>query len=282
MKILVLGGTGMIGHGLWSELSRNNEVWATIRGDSTLLPEIPYINRKNIIENLNMDDISLLRTRVTEIKPEVIINCIGITKHLKESEDAILTIRTNAIFPYHLSILCKECQTKLIQISTDCVFDGRNGNYSETDSPNAVDLYGRTKALSEIANEKHVLTIRTSTIGVELFKPTNLLGWFISQNGKKVKGYKCALYSGMPTRYLAYVLDRFVLSREFFSGLYNVSGPIIDKYSLLEMIKQRFDLKIDIDPETNTKIDRSLDSSRFSQKAGYQKMSWEKMIENYL
>jgi dTDP-4-dehydrorhamnose reductase len=282
MRILILGGTGMIGHGLWSELSRTNEVWATMRGEASRLPEIPYINRRNIIENQSIDDLVTLRKRIHELKPGVVINCIGITKHMKESENAILTIKTNALFPYDLSILCRECQASMIQISTDCVFDGKKGNYSENDSPNAKDLYGRTKAISEIANESHVLTVRTSTIGFELFQPTNLLGWFISQNGKKAKGFKDAIYSGVTTRYLAHILDRFVLSRDFIPGLFNISGPVIDKYSLLKLIKKQLNLNIEIEPETITRIDRSLDSARFRELTGFYPASWEEMIANYL
>ena len=184
MKVLVLGSNGMIGNAIYTQLKLNDE--------------IEVFNTEEINSNsFKKFDASKLDNFESFFKFHtfnVVINCIGITKHRNEIQDIYKVIMINSIFPWKLLNLAKKLNFKLIHISTDCVFDGMRGNYSELDIPNALDLYGRTKALGEITNDESCLTIRTSTIGHELNSKRGLLEWFLSQ--KKCKGFVNAIFSG--------------------------------------------------------------------------------------
>jgi len=165
----------------------------------------------------------------------------------------------------------------MIHISTDCVFSGKKGNYTEQDPSDAIDLYGRTKYLGEVYYPPHCITLRTSIIGRELKTRLGLIEWFLSQEGQ-IQGYKNAIYSGVTTHELARVIQNYVIPNEDLTGLYHVSSDPISKYDLLQIAKQAYGKSISIQPNTDFRIDRSLNSTKFREQANYSPPTWQEMI----
>lgn len=278
MKILILGGTGMLGHRLWMDLSRAHETWATIRGSAAALPDLPGIDRDRAIEGVEALQIESVIRAFGEARPDVVINCIGLIKQQKRAKEALPSIDLNARFPHQAAGLCAAAGARLIHISTDCVFAGTKGMYTESDPVDAQDVYGRSKALGEVIHEEHALTIRTSIIGRELWTRYGLLEWFLGQSGA-VKGFKKAIFSGFTTAAIADLLRDVILPRPDLHGLYHVSAEPITKYDLLQRVKTAFGRPTEITPDETVAIDRSLESSRFRAETGFVPPSWAAMIE---
>ena len=211
------------------------------------------------------------------VRPDVILNCIGIIKQLKEAESPSITIAVNALFPHLLSELCREMGIRLVHVSTDCVFSGREGKYTEDSQPDAYDLYGRTKLLGEVT-EKNSITLRTSMIGREIEKTVGLIEWFLSQKGKKVQGYRQAIFSGFTTKVLAGIIRDVILQYPDLSGLYHVSSEPINKFDLLCLVKNTMGLAVEIEAYDDFFCDRSLNSDKFRSLTGFAP-SWPEMIE---
>ena len=168
----------------------------------------------------------------------------------------------------------------MIHISTDCVFSGKKGNYLESDQSDAEDLYGRSKFLGEVAYPPHSITLRTSIIGRELKTRLGLIEWFLSQKDKDtIRGYKRAIFTGFTTDELSRIIMNKVIPNPELTGLYHVSSDPINKYDLLQIANQAFDRNINILPDEDFFMDRSLDSTRFRQITGYQPPSWLEMIQ---
>lgn len=276
MRILILGGTGMLGHRLLQLASRGLEVWATVRGAPATVPDWPGVERARLlgqVDALNTDD--LLRA-LAQAKPEVVINCVGLIKQLAIAHSPIPMLQVNSLLPHRLALHCEAVGARLIHISTDCVFSGAKGGYVEADPSDATDLYGRTKYLGEVAYP-HALTLRTSIIGRELKTRYGLVEWFLSQTAP-VRGFTRALYTGFTTDELARIVLEVVLPRPELSGLYHVSSDCISKYELLGLVKAAFHSSVPIEPEADFVCDRSLDSSRFRKATGYTPPTWLAMI----
>lgn len=274
MKVLVLGITGLIGRSIFDYLATNNslEVFGTNR--LTLNSE----SKSNLRFYNHYLDISPLEKYILEINPDFIINCIGLTKHIRQSRKPLHSIAINSLFPHQVIEVCRKVDAKLIQISTDCVFYGDKGEYSELDTPDAKDLYGRSKALGEIDN-LHDITIRTSTIGHEETTKYGLLEWFLSQE-ESCLGYRKAIFSGLTTQELSKVIDRYILTDKGLHGIFHIGGNPISKFDLLNIISNVYSKNIEIKPEMKFEIDRSLNSSKFQELTGYKPPTWEKMIIN--
>jgi dTDP-4-dehydrorhamnose reductase len=210
--------------------------------------------------------------------PDWVINALGITKHTNVSISTSKMIQINSVFPHQLAQVCNKYASKLIQISTDCVFSGSKGNYIEVDTPDAVDLYGRSKGLGEVVYGNN-LTLRLSTIGRELATNYGLLEWFLSQ-GETCQGYRTAIFSGIPSRYLGYILTKHVFNQSGLSGLFHIASRPIDKYSLLRELAIFYNKDIEIIENMDFTIDRSLNSEKFSISTGYQMLSWANLINN--
>jgi dTDP-4-dehydrorhamnose reductase len=187
------------------------------------------------------------------------------------------TMELNARLPHRLARLAAATGGRLIHVSTDCVFSGTTGGYSESDPPDPVDLYGRSKVLGEPSGDG-ILSLRTSIVGHELASRQGLVEWFLAQAGP-VTGYRRAIFSGMPTVVLADVLARVVLPRPDLGGLYHLSSAPISKLELLELVAQRYDCRAELQPSDEPAIDRSLDSSRFRTATGWQPPSWPELVD---
>jgi len=279
-KILIFGGTGMLGHVLLRYLFENSDsdVYATSRNTSELPGYFPSeLAGRFLEENILAENFDTVLGAIANVKPDVVINCIGITKQLPMASNPLPIITLNAQFPHRLSLACNVASARMIHMSTDCVFDGRKGMYTEDDNSTAEDLYGRTKFLGEV-NYPHCLTFRKSLIGHELRGMRGLVEWFLGESGK-VRGYKKAIYSGFPTIEFARIIRDYVLPDEQMDGIYHVSSEPISKFDLLRMVAEKYGKTIEIEPYEDLALDRSLLSERFRSRTGYIPPSWPEMID---
>lgn len=279
MNVLVLGVTGAIGYTIWRAFYENDSynVWGTLR-HAKGINQIPALAHPQLFNNIDVLDHDQLIQVFEKSRPEVVINCTGLIKQLDCANDPLAVLPINSLFPHRLAQLCSLTNSRLIQISTDCVFSGRKGSYIESDISDAEDLYGKSKFIGEVIQVKHAITLRTSTIGHELNSNYGLVDWFLSQN-EKVKGYPKAIFSGLPTVELAQVIKNYVVPNKNLSGLYHVAAKPINKYDLLNLIAEVYGKKIIIEREEGVAIDRSLIASRFEEQTGYHAPEWPLLIE---
>jgi dTDP-4-dehydrorhamnose reductase len=278
MKILILGVGGMLGHQLCRALGDRFEIWGTFRGDPREFERYDFIPQERTIGQVDAQDLSTVRRALEIAKPDAVVNGIGIVKQRDEAKQAVPSIHVNALFPHQLADLCAENGTRVLQISTDCVFSGLRGSYNEIDIPDPVDLYGRTKLLGEL-NRPGALTLRTSIIGWQLNTFSSLLGWFASQRGRHIKGYRRAIYSGFSTSVLSTLIGDIIETRKDLTGLYHVASVPISKYDLLMRLREALGWNdISIDPDEQFFCDRSLVGSRFTTTTGWMPPSWDDMI----
>jgi len=277
MRILILGGTGMLGHALWQAWQDKFDTYTTLRKTNQDYVIFSGWNKERIINHVSVQEFETVTSAVEKVKPSILINCIGIIKQIPSANDPIATIKINSLFPYQLAQLCQKHDTKMIQISTDCVFSGNKGNYTEQDIPDPVDLYGRSKLLGEVI-APNCLTIRTSIIGRELNSQHSLVEWFLAQRGKPVKGYDRAIYTGFTTQALVQTIEKTILEYPNIEGLWHISSDPITKYQLLNMMNQAFNLGITIEKDEHFVCDRSLNSQKFRDFIGYTPPTWDEMI----
>ncbi|PKM77865.1 MAG: NAD(P)-dependent oxidoreductase [Firmicutes bacterium HGW-Firmicutes-15] len=278
-KVLILGANGMLGHKLFLHLSsyENLDVFATARYKDTWAKLLPPELLKKLQLNVDANDFDSLISAIDLIKPELVINCIGIVKQGYYGQDPLANISINALLPHRIAQICKEYGTRLLHISTDCVFSGNKGNYSETDFPDAIDLYGKCKLLGEVSYP-HCLTLRTSIIGHELQSQLGLIEWFFAQKDR-IQGYTRHIYSGFPTVELASIIAHYIIPNASISGVYHLSSDPISKYDLLKLVALKYNHEIAIEPYDDTFCDRSLDSSKFRNLIGFSPQSWPEMID---
>jgi dTDP-4-dehydrorhamnose reductase len=275
MRVLIVGGDGMLGHQLLRCLGIRHEARATLRKSLDQYPGAVF-SPANATGGVDVRDADALRRALAEFRPEAVVNAAGIVKQRDQASAAVECIEVNALFPHRLAALCREVSAYLIHFSTDCVFSGRKGAYTEDDIPDATDLYGRSKLLGEVAGPG-CITLRTSMVGTELSRMTGLLEWFLAQKGS-VPGYRRALFSGLTTLEQARVVERVLRQTPRQSGVYHVSGAAIAKFDLLRIIARQFGLATQVVPDDSVVVDRSLDSSRFREAFSYSAPSWEEMI----
>lgn len=278
MKVLVLGASGMLGNAMLRVLGASDAYVAvgSVRspGALRLLPEKL---RPQVVTGVDVENQDSLTALFGRVRPDAVINCIGLVKQLAEANDPLAAIPINSLLPHRLARLCEVAGARLVHVSTDCVFSGSKGMYQETDFPDAHDLYGRSKYLGEV-DYPHAVTLRTSIIGHELGGSAHgLVGWFLAQQGT-VKGFTRAVFSGLPTVELAAVIRDHVLPAPALRGVYHVSTAPIDKYSLLKLVAAAYGRTNDIVRDDKLVIDRSLDSSRFRQATGYQPADWPELV----
>jgi len=281
LKLLILGADGMLGHKLFLILSRQFEVYATCRnkfGFERFITDNKLSNERIII-GVDANEFSAVSQVIDNIMPDVIVNCIGIVKQRKGNSSSVPSIRLNSLFPHLLAEKCLNQKIRLIHISTDCVFSGNKGNYNESDIPDPIDLYGRSKLLGEV-DFPGCLTLRTSIVGWELKNRLSLLEWFAAQRWQKIKGFRKAIYSGVSTAILANITGNILTNFPKLSGIYHVASEPISKYDLLVKLKNELGWSDPvIEPEDNMIIDRSLNSEKFFLETGWKAPSWDIMIK---
>lgn len=277
MKVLVFGGSGMLGHKLVQILGTDFDVWTTLRGPYSAVEQYAIFDKKRTVEHIDVENAAIIENTIRNLRPDVVVNAVGVIKQLPASSDVITTLGINSIFPHRLAQLGATFGYRLISISTDCVYDGAKGNYSENDRPDAGDLYGKSKNLGEVTAQ-NCLTIRTSIIGRELRTRHSLVEWFLSNRGKSVKGFVNAIYSGFPTIVFADIIGELIANWPNLTGLYHISSDPINKFDLLELIRSKFSVDVEIERFADLRIDRSLDSGKFRAETGFSPKSWDEMI----
>jgi len=279
VKILVLGASGMIGSTVLRVLSEKDdwEVYGTLRDEGAKKFFSAGIANR-LCQGIDAGYEDSLVNILNQIRPDVVVNCVGLTKHKPEAENPLVSIPINTLMPHRLAGLCKLLGARLIHVSTDCVFSGEKGGYSEGDFADARDVYGKSKALGEV-NYSHTITLRTSTIGHELDSNYGLLAWFLSQEGQ-CRGFTRAVFSGLPTVVFAQVVRDVVIPHPDLSGLYHVAAKPINKFELLKIIAEVYGKNIDIEPDDNLVIDRSLNAKRFQLATGYEAPEWPELIKS--
>jgi dTDP-4-dehydrorhamnose reductase len=279
MKILILGGSGMLGHQLYREFARDHEVWVTLRRSLSEFAGPSIYREGQVIPGVEATKFGAVERVLRAAQPSVVLNCVGIIKQLKEAADPIPSLTINSLLPHRLAKVCGEIGARLIHFSTDCVFSGRRGAYRETDIADAEDLYGRTKFLGEVGTVPHVLTLRSSIIGRELSTAHSLVDWFLSQGGNEVRGYRRAIYTGFTTLEMARIVKMMITKYPTTGGLWQVASSPINKYELLLLLQNAFRVPGKILPYDDFVCDRSLDGSRFCGATGYQAPTWQAMVE---
>jgi dTDP-4-dehydrorhamnose reductase len=280
MRVLILGAGGMLGHKVWQVFRDRFDCRAAVR---TRLP-LEIFNDERVVDGFDAGDFDGVTRLIAKMHPQVVVNCIGVVKQLAAAHDPIASITLNSLFPHVVARACDEVGARMIHISTDCVFAGTRGNYSEADIPDATDLYGRSKLLGEVTDAQtgvsvpHLLTIRTSIIGRELRTANGLVEWFLSHRGGSVRGFTKAVFSGVTTTTLTQTLATVIEQHPDLHGLYHVAGEAITKYDLLVMLNEAFDAGVAITPDDSVVIDRSLDDTRFRSATGLARPVWPEMI----
>lgn len=277
MRLLILGANGMLGHKLWQTCRDRYDVWATVRSRYTEYARYGLFTPERLIEGVDAFDMDSVVRALAQVRPDVVVNCIGVIKQLPAAKDPIISLTVNSLFPHRLANLCQATGARLIHISTDCVFSGRKGMYTEDDVPDAEDLYGRTKFLGEVSGPG-CLTLRTSIVGRELSTSSGLVEWFLGNRGRRIPGYRRAIYSGFTTLAIANIITQVIDGFPELSGVYHVSSEPISKYELLCLVRDAYRIAVEIEPDDDVCIDRSLDSRRFREAAGFVPADWPDMI----
>ena len=275
MKILILGGDGMIGHKMTQVLSsQNHEIVISVREKRDLTLKSVSSKSKVFFNDFLKDNILDF---LVKVNPDVIINAIGITIRRGSTKNISDTIYLNSLFPHQISGWALAFKKRLIHFSTDCVFSGDEGSYQEDTTPDALDYYGKTKGLGEI-NSKSSLTIRSSMIGPELYNKTELFEWIINNKEKEINGFSRVMYSGVTTVYMARLLADLIDNHKNLSGIYNVASKPISKFELLHLINDNFDLGLIINCDKTVISNKTLNASKIEKEIGLQSPSWDELI----
>jgi dTDP-4-dehydrorhamnose reductase len=275
VRLLIVGGGGMLGHKVWRAFRSRFDTFVTLHGSAQEYPA-GLFDADRVIEHLDACDPAAAARAIDASRPEVIVNCVGIVKQRPDAADPVAGITVNALFPHRLASAAAAAGARLIHVSTDCVFSGRRGMYIEDDAPDASDLYGRSKLLGEVGAPH--LTLRTSLIGRELRGSAGLVEWFLAHRSANVAGYRRALFSGVTTSEMARILAEVIERHGGLAGVYHLAAEAINKYDLLQLLNGAFRAGATIQPTDEPAIDRSLDGSRFRRATGIIARHWPDMI----
>jgi len=273
-----LGASGMLGNAVLRVMDEKQDwtVFGTVRSSNVSRFFSDRIAQR-LITGCNVENHDALVKVFAQVRPNVVINCIGLVKQLADADDPLQAIPINSLLPHRLAGLCALLSARLVHMGTDCVFSGEKGGYTENDPSDAKDLYGKSKFLGEV-DYPHAVTLRTSIIGHELQSAHSLIGWFLSQQDR-CKGYKRAIFSGLPTVALAQIIRDVVIPSPDLSGVYHVAAKPISKYDLLRLVADVYGKSIEIEPDDRLVIDRSLNADRFRQATGYVAPDWPELIK---
>lgn len=277
MRILIVGGSGMLGHRLYQDFSKRHEVRITLRNEFAAYANSQVFQEQHTYTKVPLDNVATLLEIFQKFKPDAVINAAGIVKQRQEAKEVLTSLEINSLLPHRLAWLCQQFDARLIQMSTDCIFSGKKGGYTELDYPDAEDIYGKSKLLGEVV-AKNCMTLRTSIIGTELYNKMGLIEWFLAQRGE-IKGYTRAIYSGFTTIEMGRIIERLLSQNKLTSGIINVSSDPINKYDLLKIIRDKLNLPVTIIPDGSLLCDRSLDSKSFRSLFDYTPPSWDRMID---
>jgi dTDP-4-dehydrorhamnose reductase len=277
---MVLGGAGMLGHKMFQVLRQHfHGTFCTLRGDVRRPPlnAVELLQGEDVVPGVDVADFAALEAILSDFRPEYIVNCVGVIKQRREAVSPIPSITINSLLPHKLAQMSAPWGGRVIHFSTDCVFSGNRGGYTEADHSDARDLYGKTKFLGEVAAD-NALTLRTSIIGRELTEHRSLLEWFLGQNHKTIRGYQRVIYSGVTTNHLAGLVARIIQEHPGLNGLYQVASEPIAKYDLLCLLRDAYRLDVRIEPDDLEVSDRSMQCGRLREAIGYECPPWPALV----
>jgi dTDP-4-dehydrorhamnose reductase len=269
----------MLGHKLWQTLHRDFDVWVTGRAPFARYERFGLFARDRFIEGVDAMNLSTVAAALERVRPDAVINCIGVIKQLAAAKDPIASLTLNSLFPHQVARMLGG-GARLLHVSTDCVFSGRRGMYRESDVPDPEDLYGRTKLLGEV-DGPHCLTLRTSIVGRELETASGLFEWFLGNRGGRVRGFSKAIYSGLTTLALSRVIAEVLDHHRGLRGVYQVASQPLSKLELLRRVRDALGLQVELVPDDSVAIDRSLDGSHFRVATSIEVPSWDEMISDF-
>lgn len=280
--VLVLGVTGMLGSAVFRYFNSRGDDFAVFGSARSISSAAgmalgPH-DKTQIVAPVDVENSDALAETFARVRPNIVINCIGVVKQLQSAKDPLVAVPLNTLLPHRLAKLCAIAGARFIHVSTDCVFTGRQGGYAESDTTDATDIYGLSKLLGEV-DYPHAITLRTSIVGEEISVANGLVGWFLRQTGT-VMGFTKAIFSGLPTDELARVIHEYVLPHAELHGVYHVSSAPISKFDLLSLVRDEYGLATKIDRDESLVIDRSLDSSRFMAATGYKPPDWPTLVRD--
>lgn len=280
--VLVLGGTGMLGHRLVRDLPAHFETWSTVRGAAVPASARAVLDPERTVTGVRAEELASVDRALDRAQPDVVVNAIGIVKQSPLARDPLTSITVNSLFPHEVAARCAARDVRLVHISTDCVFSGRSTpaeGYTEDDLPDPVDLYGRSKLLGETTGPG-ALTVRTSFIGPEQTAGTGLLEWFLAEAaaGRSVTGYRRALFSGLTAAALSRLIALLVAEGSHLTGVVHAAGDPIDKYSLLLALREAFGLDVAVEAADTPVLDRRLSSARLRALTGWTPPTWPQML----
>lgn len=279
MRILILGGNGMIGHKMYQIISKFNEdTWVTLRNDMSTYTFSNIYKYEKVIDNIDLLDFKNLLNKLNEIKPDIIVNACGVTIRRGIEKIKFYSILLNSALPHFLNEWVASNNKRLIHFSTDCVFSGRKGDYLDSDIKDAYDLYGSTKSLGEIIDSKFAITLRGSMIGRELENKTELLEWFLKQKNKNIKGFSEVIYSGITTVKMAEIVLRIINYYPNLTGIYNISSKPISKFDLLKLCNEHFDINAIIEMDDSYTSNKNLLSDKFYNEISIEQPNWIDLI----
>jgi len=277
MRVLILGATGLLGSAVYHVLSEKKDwfVFGTVRTDESKRLFAPKVSR-NLVAGFDvLNQVDLIKM-FEQAKPDVVINCISLANPMLSSGDPLDIIPIYALLPHRLARLCGLAGARLVHISTDGVFSGSKGQYTEDDIPDARDLYGLSKLMGEVI-VPHAIVLRTSMIGPELQGANGLLAWFLSQHGV-CKCFRRTTFSGLPTVVLAQIIRDYVIPKPELFGVYHVAAEPISKFDLLKLVAEIYGKTIELLPVDQPVCDRSLNPARFYAATGYEAAEWPELI----
>ncbi len=277
MRVLILGGAGLLGHKLYQLLQGRFSVFAAVRKPASYYHCFGIFDPERLLGEADVRNTEGLLEVFAWSRPDIVVNAVGIIKQRREAEDPLQSLEINSLLPHRLALICRSRGSRLIHISTDCVFSGRDGNYTEEAISDALDFYGKTKYLGEVQGER-TLTLRTSFIGREIETSHGLFEWFLALRGQSCRGFSKAIFSGLTTIALAGLVGDIIDKHRDLSGLFHVSSDPISKYDLLSLINEIYRLEVRIERDDGYVCDRSLDSSRFRAATGWRPASWQAMV----
>ena len=277
MNVLVLGASGMLGSAVFRVLAHSPgdgvRAYGTLRDETFRAYFDEGLKERLVLVGDLLDPLELTRL-IKQVRPDVVINCVALGR--PALSDPMAWMKVYATLPRRLAFLLEPLDIRLIHISSDGVFSGRQGGYTESDMPDADDLYGMTKQLGEVTGP-HALSLRTSIIGHELRGRSGLLEWFLAQEGE-CRCYAKSRFSGLPTVVLGRILRDVILPRSDLQGVYHVAAPPISKFDLLGLVAQVYGKAISMVPVQEPCIDRSLNADRFYRATGYRSPAWPELV----
>ena len=267
----------MLGNVVFRVLSEGSglQVFGTVRGIEAKRYFVSELASSLIVLE-NVEGKNELEQLFISLCPDIVINCIAVRN--PTSSDVIRSINIYSLLPHRLAHLCRMYGARLIQISTDGVFSGSRGGYTEDDFPDATDVYGKAKILGEV-RDSHAITLRTSIIGHELQNKSGLLEWFLSQHDQ-CHCYSRYIFSGFPTVVFAQVIRDVILPRPELYGIYHAATQPISKFDLLQLVAQKYGKSVKIVPDEKVSIDRSLSADKFASETGYSPEDWPTLVNS--